>query len=84
MALNPLQKLKFTSWQRSPLYDLVPNELLTDGRLVGALPLTLRDTYSPDLATETICFHVVSPRDIAGVVPLVLCDRADGACRAGP
>ena len=69
MALNPLQKLKFTSWQRSPLYDLVPNELLTDGRLVGALPLTLRDTYSPDLATETIHFHVVSPRDIAGVVP---------------
>jgi hypothetical protein len=61
--------LKFSSWQRSPLYDLVPNEALTDGRLVGTLPLTLRDGYGPDVATGSVAFHLVAPRDIATLVP---------------
>lgn len=79
MPPDPLQRLRFTSWRRSPIYDLVPNELLTDGRLVGALPLTLRDAYSPDVATETVPFHIVAPRDIAGLVPRSIIRTAPAA-----
>jgi hypothetical protein len=61
--------LKFSSWQRAPLYDLVPTEALTDGRLVGTLLLTLRDGYGPDVATGSVDFHLVAPRDIAALVP---------------
>jgi hypothetical protein len=79
VPIDPLQKLKFTNWRRSSIYDLVPNEVLTDGRMVGELPLTLRDTYSPDLATEKIPFHIVAPRDIAGIVPQAIIRTAPAA-----
>jgi hypothetical protein len=59
--------LKFTSWQRTPLYDLVPTEALTDGRLVGQLPLVLTDANSGDTGNGQVAFHLVAPRDIASV-----------------
>lgn len=68
MPPGPPQNLKFRSWQRSPIYDLVPNDNRIDGRLVGRLPLTLRDAYSPDVEVGGIDFHIVAPRDIAGLV----------------
>jgi hypothetical protein len=59
--------LKFTSWQRTPLYDLVPTEALTDGRLTGQIPLALSDGYSADTANGLLSFHIVAPRDIASL-----------------
>src|SRR5688572_2859735 len=67
--MPPPRSLKFTSWQRSPVYDLVPSDKRTGGRLVGRLPLTLRDAYTPDAATGGVDFHIIAPRDIAGLVP---------------
>jgi hypothetical protein len=36
--------------------------------LVGKLPLTLRDANSADVAVGGVDFHIMAPRDIAGVV----------------
>lgn len=68
----PPQNLYFKSWQRSPVYDLVPNENLEDGRLVGNLALTLRNDNSPDVGHGNIPFHITAPRDITGIRPQVM------------
>jgi hypothetical protein len=63
--------LNFSSWQRSSIYDLVPDApSIVDGRLVGALDLSLTDTTNPaDSATESALFHLKAPRDIATLEP---------------
>lgn len=61
------EQLAFTSWQRSAIYDLVPNEHLEGGRLVGKLDLLLRDQRGPDTATGGVPFHITSARDIASL-----------------
>lgn len=61
------EKLRFASWRRSPVYDLVPSEQLADGRLVGRLELTLRDQRSADVAAGAVPFHLASPRDVGAL-----------------
>jgi hypothetical protein len=59
--------LTFRSWQRSPMYDLVTDPVPRDGRLVGELPLVLRDREGPDVGTGSVAFHLMAPRDIAAL-----------------
>jgi hypothetical protein len=61
--------LTFLSWQRSPMYDLVTDPTPKDGRLVGSLPLTLRDLRSADVGTGAVPFHLASARDVAALGP---------------
>lgn len=61
------EQLAFTSWQRSAIYDLVPDGRLEAGRLVGKLELTLHDTRGPDVATGSVPFHIASARDVASL-----------------
>lgn len=60
--------LTFTSWQRTSLYDLVAAPALRDGRLVGQVDLRLTDRHGPDVATGSVPFSFVAPRDVAGFV----------------
>lgn len=59
--------LKFTCWQRSPIYDLVSTDALVQGRLIASLPLTLTDANTGDTATGGVDFHITAPVDIAGM-----------------
>jgi hypothetical protein len=59
--------LTFTSWQRSPLFDLVPDPAPHDGRLVGSLDLRLDDRQRPDTAGGAVPFALVAPRDVAAL-----------------
>jgi hypothetical protein len=61
--------LTFKSWQRSPIYDLVPSDTRVNGRLVGRLDLTLSDAYAADSASGGVDFEITSAADIAGLVP---------------
>lgn len=62
-----MSDLTFTSWQRSPLYDLVTDPVPHDGRLVGQLTLSLADRRGPDTAAGSVPFHLMAPRDVAGL-----------------
>lgn len=62
-----MSDLTFTSWQRSSIYDLVVDPTPKDGRLVGSLPLTLRDTRGPDVGTGAVPFHLVAARDVGAL-----------------
>lgn len=64
-----MSDLTFTSWQRSPLYDLVPDPNPQDGRLVGSLGLRLDDRQRPDTAAGAVPFALVAPRDVAALRP---------------
>lgn len=60
--------MRFLSWQRSAVFDLVPSPALTDGRLVGHLPLTLADDTTGETATGGVDFHLMAPHDVGGLV----------------
>jgi len=61
--------MTFKSWRRSPMYDLVAGENLTNGRLVGRLGLTLNDTYTGESVSGGLDFEITAPADIAGILP---------------
>ncbi|RVU20943.1 hypothetical protein EOT10_26830 [Streptomyces antnestii] len=60
--------MRFLSWQRSSMFAMVASPALTDGRLVGHLPLTLADDITGETATGGVDFHLMAPQDVAGLV----------------
>ncbi len=73
------EQLAFTSWERSPVYDLVRDDRLEGGRLVGQLQLTLRDQRGPDVATGGMPFHVASARDVGSLAARAVLRTAPAA-----
>ncbi len=71
--------MKFTSWERSAIYNLVPDGYLESGRLVGKLSLVLRDQYSPDTGNGTVAFHIATAADVGRVVSPVIVRTAPAA-----
>lgn len=59
--------LTFTSWQRSAIFDLVPDDTRVEGRLTGRLPLNLHDDFTGESADGGVTFHFVGPRDVAAL-----------------
>ena len=64
-------KIRFLSWSRSGIYDLVGSETLTDGRLTGRVTLSLTDDGEPGHppATGNAAFTLIGARDIATIDP---------------
>lgn len=59
--------LTFTSWQRSAIFDLVPDDARVEGRLTGRLPLRLDDSRTGESAEGGVTFHFIGPRDVVGL-----------------
>ncbi|WP_329446566.1 hypothetical protein [Streptomyces canus] len=70
--------MQFLSWQRSSMFDLVPSPALTDGRLVGRLPLTLVDDITGETATGGVDFDLMAPHDVGGMVREAVLRTAPG------
>ena len=68
MASN---SVRFSSWTRSGIYDLVSSPTPVNGRLTGAVTLSLSNAgesgHAP--ATGASPFHLISSRDISGIDP---------------
>lgn len=56
--------VNFTSWQRSPIYDLVKSAALNDGRLSGEIPIALTDAADGQTVQRSASFHIHGPGDI--------------------
>ena len=63
--------VRFSSWTRSGIYDLVSSPTPVDGRLAAAVTLSLTDAGEPGHAPATGAspFHLISARDISGIDP---------------
>jgi len=79
-------KIRFLSWSRSGIYDLVGSETLTDGRLTGRVTLSLTDDGEPGHppATGNAAFTLIGARDIATIDPrsVLRCARRRWGSRA--
>lgn len=61
--------VNFTSWQRSPIYDLVKSAALDDGRLTGEIPITLTDAADGETVQRSATFQIHGPGDIETIDP---------------
>ncbi len=58
--------LRFYGWHRSAVYDLASGPALTEGRLTGALTLTLANTLPPgESFSQSVHFSIMGPGDVA-------------------
>jgi hypothetical protein len=56
--------IKFYSWERAGIYTVVTGAQA--GRLIGEADLVVRDNGA-SIATRTVSFHIMGPRDIGGI-----------------